>query len=356
MKLIAFYLPQFHTIPENDRWWGKGFTEWTNTRKSKPLFAGHYQPREPLQDYYYELTDPAARKWQAEMAKKYGIYGFCYYHYWFKGKTLLETPFNEVLRSGEPDLPFCLSWANEPWTRTWDGLDDEVLMPQNYGDEEDWEDHFYYLLPAFRDQRYIRIDEKPVFIIYRPASIPRCSEMLKYWDGLAKQYDLNGIYFIDMLNGFEITSIEGFHASIEFEPAYTWKHCTSDIERWAAINEVDGKDRRFDLFDYDMVWLYILRRVNARSDKKIFLGAFVDWDNSPRRGSNASIFDGANPEKFSKYLNLQIQKSISLYKNAFLFINAWNEWAEGTYLEPDKKYGFGYLEAVRKALENNGIN
>ena len=158
MKLIAFYLPQYHQIKENDMWWGEGFTEWTNTRKAKPLFPGHHQPREPYNEFYYNLLDPAARQWQADIAKQYGIYGFCYYHYWFKGKQLLETPLKLVLESGEPDFPFCLSWANMSWTRIWyAGEDAEVLLAQEYGDEKDWAEHFNYLMQAFSDQRYIRI-------------------------------------------------------------------------------------------------------------------------------------------------------------------------------------------------------
>ncbi|MGM0876130.1 MAG: glycosyltransferase WbsX family protein [Bacillota bacterium] len=350
MKILAFYLPQFHQIPENDQWWGKGFTEWTNTRKAKPLFPGHYQPREPYQDYYYNLTDSRARKWQAEMARKYGIYGFCYYHYWFKGKMLLERPFHEVLRTGEPDFPFCLSWANEPWTRRWDGLDQHVLMPQDYGSEEDWKQHFDYLLQAFRDHRYIRVKDKPLFIIYRPGHIPRCEEMLKYWDHLAKQNGLEGIFFVETLNSFPISKVEGFHARIEFEPLYTIVH--RKCQELSKI--VQGYQGRRHVMDYDRVWSCILRRT-ADKNKKTFPGAFVGWDNTARKGAQAGIFTGATPEKFSRHLSRQIHRAVSIYKSEYLFINAWNEWAEGAYLEPDKKYGFKYLQAVKKALENNGF-
>lgn len=338
MKLIAFYLPQFHEIPENNLWWGKGFTEWTNTRKSQPLFPGHYQPREPYQDYYYDLTDPSARKWQADLAEKYGIYGFCYYHYWFKGKRLLEKPFNEVLRTGEPYLPFCLSWANEPWTRRWDGSEDDVLMPQDYGDEKDWKEHFDYLFTAFKDERYIKVDNKPLFLIYRPGSISKCEEMLKYWQNLAKQNGLEGIYFVKTLSGFQIPRIKGFSASVEFEPVYTVFHHLYFQ----------------NVMDYDQIWTRILERTKRKSGTKTFLGAFVDWDNSPRKRNTGLILNGANPEKFTHYLTQQIKHAMDR-NSEFLFINAWNEWAEGTYLEPDKKYGFQYLEAVKKSLENNGL-
>ncbi|MGG0287660.1 glycoside hydrolase family 99-like domain-containing protein [Peribacillus butanolivorans] len=350
MKPIAFYLPQFHQIPENNLWWGQGFTEWTNTRKGKKLFPGHYQPREPYQDYYYDLTDETARKWQAQIAQKYGIYGFCYYHYWFKGKRLLEKPFNEVLRTGEPHLPFCLSWANEPWTRRWDGWIHDVLMPQDYGNEEDWKEHFDFLLTAFKDERYIRVDNKPLFIIYRPDSIPRCKEMLLYWSNLAKQYGLEGIYFVATLNGFPIPEVAGFDACLEFEPLYTLVHGGPNFQR-----VVDGYHQKFNVLDYDQLWSCILDRTDIKKNIKTFPGAFIDWDSTARVGNRALIFKGSTPEKFSYYLSQQIQKAVNISNSEFLFINAWNEWAEGTYLEPDKKYGYQYLEAVKRALDINGI-
>lgn len=338
MKLIAFYLPQFHEIPENNLWWGKGFTEWTNTKKAQPLFPGHYQPREPYQDYYYDLTDETARKWQAQIAEKYGIYGFCYYHYWFKGKRLLEKPFNEVLSSGEPNFPFCLSWANEPWTRRWDGSEDDVLMAQDYGEEADWKEHFDYLLTAFKDERYIRVDNKPLFLIYRPGSIQKCEEMLQYWQDLAKQNGLDGIYFVKTISGFQIPVVNGFSASVEFEPLYTVFHHLYFQHT----------------MDYDRIWSRIIARTKKEMDDKTYLGAFVDWDNSPRKRNTGLILKGATPEKFTHFLTKQIKNALNR-NSEFLFINAWNEWAEGTYLEPDKKYGYQYLEAVKKALENNGL-
>ncbi|WP_227939501.1 glycosyltransferase WbsX family protein [Alkalihalobacillus deserti] len=353
MKMIAFYLPQFHEIPENNQWWGDGFTEWTNTRKAEPLFPGHYQPREPYQDFYYDLTDPLVRQWQVDIAKKYGIYGFCYYHYWFKGKRLLEKPFNEVLRTGKPDFPFCLSWANEPWTRRWDGRDDQVLMPQHYGNENDWKEHFDYLLNAFQDERYICVEEKPLFLIYRPESIPNCSEMLDYWDILAKQNGLKGIYFVRTLNGhLPLSKLERFNASVEFEPHYTAAH-TNCPNIWRMVS---GYKKRKAVIDYDAIWSCILSRKNSRDDTKIFPGAFLDWDNTARRGTEATIYQGATPEKFEKYLSEQIKRAETIYQSEFLFINAWNEWAEGTYLEPDKQNQFRYIEAVKKALKDNGYN
>ncbi|WP_028403413.1 glycosyltransferase WbsX family protein [Ectobacillus panaciterrae] len=348
MKIIAFYLPQFHRIPENDQWWGEGFTEWTNTRRAQPLFHRHYQPREPLNNYYYNLTDPTTRRWQAEIAKKYGIYGFCYYHYWFKGKQLLERPFNEVLRLGEPDFPFCLSWANESWTRTWDGGNNDILIGQEYGHREDWKKHFDYLLKAFLDNRYIRINNKPVFLIYRPELIQHCEEMLNFWNDLAKEAGLDGIYFIRTLNGFPYVEKNGFDASVEFEPMYTLRH------DYLPNPHILDSPYRPMFADYDATWDRIVSRVpQDKNNNPIIPGAFVDWDNTARLKKNALIYRGATPEKFGKYLSVRIQRAKSIYNSNYLFINAWNEWAEGTYLEPDKRYGFRYLEEVKKAVEEN---
>ncbi|WP_404332365.1 glycoside hydrolase family 99-like domain-containing protein [Mesobacillus maritimus] len=351
MKLIAFYLPQFHETEENNRWWGKGFTEWTHTKKAKPLYPGHYQPREPYQDYYYDLTDEKAREWQAQIAREHGIYGFCYYHYWFKGKRLLPKPFDAILQKGEPDFPFCLSWANDPWINTWTGSKNEVLVDQDYGDEEDWKEHFEFLLTAFKDKRYIRVENKPLFVIYRPSGIPKCEQMLDYWQRLAVKNGLEGIYFVQTLNRFSNPDLQGFDARIEFEPGYTM-NLTNGIHCGKAV---DGFKQKFNLMDYDKYWSYILERRVENNHVKTFLGAFMDWDNSPRVGGRSPlIFTGATPEKFTYYLTQQIKRSIELNSD-FIFINAWNEWGEGTYLEPDNQYEFQYLEATRKALENNGL-
>lgn len=363
MKVIAFYLPQYHRVKENDIWWGDGFTEWTNTRKAKPLFPNHNQPREPYNDYYYDLLDPAARQWQSDIAKKHGIYGFCYYHYWFKGKRLLETPMKLVLESGEPDFPFCLSWANEPWTRIWyAGGEKEVLIAQEYGDEKDWAEHFNYLSQVFSDKRYIRIDNKPVFIIYRPETIGPCEEMLTLWNKLAKENGFNGIYFINTLTGYaNKLNNDKFEAAIEFEPGYTIKnnlpffYKTRRLSRRLVKKMLTtlGCDNNLflDRNCYDVIWQQILRRKPSKT--KTILGAFLDWDNTARRSKNGLIIDGASPDKFQKYLSRQIDRAKREYSCEYLFINAWNEWAEGTYLEPDKKYGYAYLEAVRNALIEN---
>ncbi|MBY9081754.1 glycoside hydrolase family 99-like domain-containing protein [Paenibacillus sp. HN-1] len=352
MKLIAFLLPQFHQIQENNLWWGEGFTEWTNVKKAKPLYPGHMQPRRPFNDYYYDLTDSSAREWQAETARKYGIYGFCYYHYWFKGKRLLERPLQEVLESGEPDFPFCLSWANEPWTRKWDGMSSDVLMPQEYGDEDDWKQHFDVLLNSFRDRRYIRRDGKPLFVIYRPDSIPRCEAMLEFWQSLARDHGLPGLHFVRTLGGFPLSIQKGFEASLEFEPHYSFGHGQL---RWLWSCMETGEASHLTV-DYDQIWQSILSRTPHRDGEPVYPGAFVNWDNTPRMGAGGQSTLGASPRKFEHYLSEQISRAQSVYDSEFLFINSWNEWAEGAYLEPDSHHGYGYLEAVRRALVRNSCD
>jgi lipopolysaccharide biosynthesis protein len=361
MKVIAFYLPQFHPIPENDRWWGAGFTEWTKTRGATPLFPGHYEPREPLGDHYYNLLDEKARAWQADLARSYGIYGFCYYHYWFRGHRLLEKPFAEVLRTGQPDFPFCLSWANESWSRVWNGRRWDILMPQDYGEAGDWRRHFEELLPAFEDPRYIRIDGKPLFIIYRPSHIPRCTEMLELWRTLARESGLEGLQLLHVLNTFEPRRVPGFAGTIDLEPMYTISHRMPRLWRWRRYlratmlrltrRRADTPGSPFmDLIDYDETWEKILDRPRRPGPELTIPGAFADWDNTPRRGNRGTVFVGATPEKFERYLTRQLARARQIEGSGYLFVNAWNEWAEGAYLEPDKRFGLEYLEAVRRAL------
>lgn len=335
MKIIAYFLPQFHRISENDKWWGEGFTEWTNTKKARPFFEGHYQPREPYNDFYYDLTNPKVRKWQTDIAKKYNIYGFCYYHYWLNGKQLLEKPVNDLLYMKELDMPFCICWANHTWNRSWTHEHKEILMLQTYGGEKEWEEHFKYLLKLFLDPRYIKIDNKPLFIIYRPSDITSCKERLDYYNKKAQENGFDGIYFVETLHMEDSVygcGIDGFSAAVEFEPMYTIKPPFSNI------------------MHYDTIWETILNRERP-SERKYFLGGFTGWDNSARKKEQGLIVLGSTPEKFGNYMKQQIQNAKALDSD-FIFINAWNEWAEGAYLEPDKKYAFGYLENLKNAIEN----
>lgn len=371
MKIIAFYLPQFHEIPENDEWWGKGFTEWVNVKKAKPLFKGHEQPRVPLGKNYYNLLSPETQVWQAKIAREYGVYGFCYYHYWFDGKMLLEKPMENMLHNPDVDMPFCICWANEPWTKAWVG-ETKVLIPQHYGEKKEWADHFNYLLPFFKDSRYITEDSKPLVVIYRPEVIGCLNEMLDYWQELAKENGFPGLTVAYQNIDFDLQTDKDdsrFDYDIEFQPLYaqhdmtknTHPHLKAMRRKLAGIVE-----RRFgfDLMrygagffnkgvqvDYDEVWKKVLER-KPETEKNI-PGAFVTWDNTPRKGEKGQVFVGDTPEKFKKYLSAQIKRAKDVYHKDFIFMYAWNEWAEGGYLEPDERFGYGNLEAIRKALIEN---
>lgn len=347
MKIIAFYLPQFHSIPENDIWWGKNFTEWTNLKKAIPLFENHNQPRIPKDKNYYNLLDKETKLWQIKIAKKYGIHGFCIYHYWFNGKLMLERPLEQFLDDKELDINFCISWANESWTNAWATDTSELLLEQKYGDQEDWTNHFLYLLPFFKDERYIKINNQPLFIIYRPELIDSLDEMLSLWLRLAKENGLSGIKFAFQQLDFDINSHIGkkfFSYQIEYQPNYVKRLLNSP--RYTINNK-----RCLLIEDYIEAWEKIISTPPLNS--KSFPGAFVDWDNTPRRKSSGSLFINVTPELFEKYLTIQIERAKTVYKKEYLFLFAWNEWGEGGYLEPDEKYGYKYLEAIKMALEYN---
>lgn len=372
MKLIAFYLPQFHAIPENDLWWGKGFTEWTNTRKAKPLFKGHYQPRSPLNGYYYNLLDKKTLQWQVELAQKHGVWGFCFYHYWFKGgKKLLEQPIELFLKNKDINQNFCLCWANENWTRCWDGHDKEVLMEQDYGHEEEWKSHFSYLLPFFKDSRYITQDGKPVFVVYKPNLIPDFNAMVDFWNEQATRNGLNGIVIMSQYpNASEKLSID---YRILFEPMHTLRNDLINRRNFFSmiikkpgfvivyiamkcINKLSAnyklRKARLRSYSFDAIWKLIVSRHYYKRD--IIPGAFVDWDNTARRGTEGMLFKGSTPKKYGKYLSKLIRRVKKESSANFLFLTAWNEWAEGSYLEPDEKHQYGYLQATRDALIDNG--
>lgn len=371
MKIIAFYLPQFHDIPENDEWWGKGFTEWVNVKKAKPMYKGHEQPRVPLNNNYYNLLDDEVKVWQAELAKQYGIYGFCYYHYWFNGKLLLEKPMSQMLSNKKIDIPFCICWANEPWTRAWVG-EKKVLITQKYGKIDDWVKHFNYLLPFFKDNRYIKNDNKPFFVIYRPEIIGCLKEMVECWDRLAKKNGFKGIDFAYQNIDFDVQKHKDdsmFSYNIEFQPHYAFYDMNINKHRILRgmkkiISQFFEKRFGFNLkfigngklvnnyVNYDAAWQAILKRTPT-SEKNI-PGAFVGWDNTPRHGKNGRVYVGDNPEKFEQYLTKQIIRAKEIYHKDMIFMYAWNEWAEGGYLEPDVRYGYKNLEAIRNALIKTG--
>lgn len=347
IKIFALYLPQFHTIPENDEWWGKGFTEWTNVKKAKPLFKGHNQPRVPLNDNYYNLLDDNIFKWQIDLAKKYGIDGFCFYHYWFNGKLLLEKPLENYLANKELDFPFFFSWANEPWARTWDGQNTNVLMPQIYGGETDIVEHFNYMLPFFKDSRYIKKDNKPMFVLYKSSSITYLDDFIIMWNKLAKENGFDGVYFIETLN---LTNSKknsnNTDACFYFEPSWINGEKYNFIER--VIRHLYALVGKRHLLSYKKRWASIIEKEQIAETR--YAGCFLDWDNSPRKGENGLIYKDVTTEIFGSYFKEQVQK-MRQHNCPFIFINAWNEWCEGTYLEPDKKNGFGFLEAICKVKE-----
>lgn len=372
IKIIPFYLPQFHTIPENDQWWGDGFTEWTNVRKAQPLFPGHDQPRVPLYGEY-NLLDDETKIWQAELAKQYGIFGFCYYHYWFKGgRKLLEKPAEQMLANPKVDLPFCFCWANENWSKNWDGGNREVIMEQDYGEKSDWEKHFQYLLPFFKDRRYITVDGKPLFVIYKPDQIIDLYQMTTYWRQRAVEEGFPGLclafqfptYYSDMYYRDDV-----FDFRIGFEPVHarnlsSMKPGTSNkvklIRKFFGENILSyyrkkrtpkfsggfSNAQSLAMYFYDEIWEKIL---NAPWTEEFIPGAFVDWDNTPRN-KHGLVHSGFSIEKFQHYMTRLIKRAKTENKS-MIFINAWNEWGEGAFLEPDKTYNFQKLEAVKNSLE-----
>lgn len=375
MKVIALYVPQYHRIPLNDKYWGEGFTEWVNVKNASPLFDGHNQPRIPLNNNYYNLLDKDTKKWQVELAHKYGVYGFCFYHYWFNGEMLLEKPAEQFLQDKTLDINFCFSWANEAWSMEWVGKN-KVIMPQFYGEKKEWKEHFDYLLPFFKDDRYIKKDGKPVFVIYRPGSINCLSEMLLFWKKLAIDAGLPGIVFLNQSPDFMMdrkSDHSEIDYDIEFEPAtsklymygdkfkilkrmrrkfldYTEKKFGWDFRKVGQNLMAKATNSQFP--SYDDTWKNILSR-KPYSEKSIPC-AFVDWDNSPRYKERARVYIGATPEKFERYFSELVRKAKKEYNTDMLFVMAWNEWGEGGYLEPDTTNGYGYLEAIKNALDENG--
>jgi len=358
VRLIAFYLPQYHPIPENDEWWGKGFTEWTNVVKAKPLFSSHYQPHLPADLGYYDLRVPEVRSAQAELARDYGIHGFCYYHYWFNGKRLLDRPFNEVFSSGEPDFPYCLCWANENWTRRWDGQDNEILVNQTYSQEDDL-NHIRSLIPIFADPRYIKIDGKPVFLVYRVNDLPEPRLTAERWRREVRKAGFPGIYLCSVLSlhtlRFDPNSV-GFDAVVDFPPNSTKKHnrympLTSRLKmRIKRIKSDPFIAHR--VFDYQ--WFAEKMAALSNAPYKIFPAVMPGWDNTPRRQVGGTIFINSNPTIYGKWLRSDISRVKSRYvgEEQLVFINAWNEWAEGNHLEPDQRWGHSYLQETYQAIRD----
>lgn len=359
-RVIAIHLPQFHPFPENDEWWGKGFTEWTNVTKAKPRFPGHYQPQLPTETGFYDLRLPEVRQMQADMAKDYAIDGFCYYHYWFNGKLLMERPLDEILASGEPDFPFMLCWANENWTRKWDGGKGSVLIRQDYCRADD-EAHIRWLCGhVFQDPRYIRVQGKPAFAVYKPFENQKAEEMLSIWRTVAwEEYGME-LYLIGVerihREGERILSL-GFDATLDFQPL-----SLNGFERKSPLGYpfmawdkfLHAKPNPFSIFiSYKRYVEYKIREPEV--PYKMFPCVSPGWDNACRRvGKPFTIFFGNTPQLFEKWISATLKRFKPFGKDEdFVFINAWNEWAEGNHLEPDRKWGRGFLEAVKSAVEHD---
>lgn len=345
MKTLAFYLPQYHEILENNEWWGKGFTEWTNVRKAKPLFKGHYQPKIPMNNNYYSLDSIKTMKWQTNLAKKYGIDGFCFYHYWFNGKLLLEKPLENYLNNKDIDFSYCFSWANEPWTRSWDGENKEILINQEYAGKNDIINHWKYVLKFFKDDRYIKLENKPVFFIYRANSITYLEEMIDIWNNNAKEEGFDGVYFIETLTGFQQEKYSSnTQATVYMEPMYVIGKKNKFLKLLTAWKDFIHLNRREN---YSKTWNRIFKL--EKLSKMENAGAFIDWDNSARKKTKNLVLVKSSPKIFEQKFEEQYKRGIKAECN-FLVINAWNEWAEGTYLEPDVKYGYSYLECIKNAI------
>lgn len=354
VRFIAFYLPQYHPIPENDEWWGKGFTEWVNVAKARPLYHGHYQPKIPADLGFYDLRMPEIREAQALLAREAGIEGFCYWHYWFgNGKQLLERPFNEVLESGKPDFPFCLAWANASWAnKKWDKSgDDKVLIKQTYPGEEDYINHFNALLPAFKDKRYIRVDGKILFLLQKPEDNPDMPRFIEVWRKLAQENGLKDFYFVgedaDSRNlkkylsmGFDAIynrSNDSIHHHLPlFKKVLLWM-----CREWLHLPTV---------FKYKDAIKYMVSE-DCKKEEVIPV-ILPNWDHSPRSGGRAMIYQDCNPKFFKRVakraIAMVLQKPI---EKRLIIVKSWNEWGEGNYMEPDIKYGKGYIKALSKAIE-----
>ncbi|UWZ78167.1 glycoside hydrolase family 99-like domain-containing protein [Geoalkalibacter halelectricus] len=347
VRLISFYLPQFHPIPENDQWWGKGFTEWTNVSKAVPQFLGHYQPRLPGEFGFYDLRIPEILPRQAALAKSYGLSGFCFYFYWFGGKTLLEHPIELFLENKDIDFEFCLCWANENWTKTWDGLERDILIAQNHSPEDDI-DFIAHIKKYLSDPRYVRIEGKPVLLVYRPKLLPDAAQTANRWRDWCRKNGVGEIYLVSV-QSFEKDNplFLGFDAATEFPPGQAR---ISNIVRSVDVLNPKFSGKVFDYRD-------LARRFKNRteSDYPLFKAVCPGWDNEARRPGRGRVFHFSSPEIYAEWLEDSCKLTMKKdSEERMLFVNAWNEWAEGAYLEPDRKFGYAYLQATLDVV--NSLN
>lgn len=348
-KPFAFYLPQFHPIAENDEWWGPGFSEWTNTAKARPRFPGHYQPRIPADLGYYDLRLPDTREEQARLAETYGVEGFIYWHYWFAGRRILERPFDEVLASGEPKLPFALAWANQTWSGIWHGAADRILVEQTYPGPEDDQAHFDHLLPAFTDDRYITVEGKPLFYVFRPEQLPHAAEWVERWQRMAQAAGLPGLYLVaemsDLVGAGPIYPDpfrDGFDAGVHVRLPI--QQSTFAFARMRALR----KARLPEIYSYAR---RPVDRPASSPTRPVYPCVYPNWDNTPRSGRRGIVAHGSTPARFQLHVEDAARRLQAFPADRqLLFIKSWNEWAEGNHLEPDLRDGHAYLEALAAGL------
>lgn len=350
MKVLAMHLPQYHAIPENDEWWGKGFTDWNNVKKAKPLYEGHKQPVVPLVNNYYDMTAINTLEQQSSLAKEYGIYGFCYYHYWFNGKKLLEKPCEILLQHPEIDNNYCFCWANETWARTWDGKNTDILIKQEFGGKTDWKNHIDYLIPFFRDPRYIKKNGRPIMFFYSCCRIDDFNEMIDFWNIELEKEKLKSIFVVEFVNSLN-NGKNPINSDVltEFEPHCASRYSISNIMK--AKRVICKRLGWIDFLSYDYIWERIINNKEKYDGKKLWKSSFVGFDNSPRKGKKSMIITGGTPEKFYYYLSKLEKDRNRNYDDSFLVVNAWNEWAEGAILEPTEHNGYGYLNAIKKLVK-----
>jgi lipopolysaccharide biosynthesis protein len=375
VKFVAFYLPQFHTIPENDDWWGKGFTEWTNVKKAKPLFHGHYQPHIPRELGYYDLGNDSVLEQQATMAQKYGVSAFCYYHYWFNGKKLLETPIEQMLSSGSPDFPFMLCWANENWTRRWDGQEQQILMAQNY-EHYNTDQHAEYLSRFFRDQRYLRVNGKPIFSIYRADKISNFGQFITRLRASLKKFGVSEIEICTTTTGYrsdiELTHL-GIDKFVDFWPSHNkdfWRtHDNMNVnptrrrifyllpkylsgQRKFALTSMYPKIQYTNVYNYSSI---VQEAVHNPLPDNYYPCVVPSWDNTARRKTGGLIMQNDDPEIYECWLQNASDRVSARTGDQVVFINAWNEWGEGCHLEPDVKFGIRFLEVTKRVADKSRL-
>ena len=357
-RAMAFYLPQYHSIPENDRWWGKGFTEWTNVSKARPMFRGHRQPTIPADLGFYDLRVPETRAAQADLARQHGIEGFCYWHYWFAGKRLLERPFQEVLKSGEPDFPFCLAWANESWTGVWNGEPDKILIKQTYPGQEDYVRHFEALLDAFCDERYIQVDGKPMFVVYMPDSLPEPERFTDTWNELAIKAGMKGFYFIGLVDcpwsrtpGFDGYTYHLPGTFLKTLPKRKLNQLIKTLRGRSIAKYLPAYSGSPPQVDYSSLMQNALSSIEFGLEH--YPSVLPNWDSTPRHGLKGLVLTDSTPESFRVHL----RQAIDIVQrrepdHRLIFVKSWNEWAEGNYLEPDSRFGSAFLEVIREELSS----